>query len=80
MWEYDLAAALKRVDKNEFQRMFYKATYSSGKWTLFGGQLGFAGDKVKYCRAAGSSFSDGDSAWCILDPTSGTILIIDLVG
>lgn len=80
MWEYDLAAALKKTKENEFQRAFYKATYSSGKWYLFGGQLAFSGDSVKYCRAAGTTFDDGDAAWSILDVASGKLLIIDLVG
>lgn len=80
MWEYDLASALKKSNDNGYHRAFYKATYTAGKWNLFGGQLAFSGDSVKYCRAAGSSFNEGDAAWSILDVASGKLLIIDLVG
>jgi hypothetical protein len=80
MWDYDFANAIRQKNTNEYHRAFYKATYSGGKWNVLGGQLAFSGDAVKYCRAAGSVFADGDTAWCLLDVTSGKILIIDLVG
>lgn len=83
MWDYDLANAIKSKPPDDLDRVWYKATYSSGYWLLMGGKLRFTGGAVKYCYSARNVKlhpENGMQTWVLLDKKQNRILILDVVG
>lgn len=81
MWDYEFARAIKSKPSNDFDRVWYKATYSDGDWLLLGGQLRFSGDAVRYCyQARRRALTNGLEAWALLDVKQNGILILDVIG
>lgn len=83
MWDYDLAKAIKARPSNDFDREWYKATYSNGYWLLLGGKLRFSRNNVRYCyqaRTARLYPKNGMEVWALLDIKQNKILILDVIG